>query len=66
MKMRCPRCGLTSELRLHSPGPENGSDPQNGTGPQNGHMAIDWLKGKGYDGEQVMGDNSPGLAKRCA
>ena len=45
------------------PGPENGADPQNGAGPQNGHVAIDWLKGKGYDGEQVMGDNSPGLAK---
>ena len=37
--------------------------PENGAGPQNGHMAIDWLNGKGYDGEQVMGDNSPGLAK---
>ena len=45
------------------PGPENDADPENGAGPQNGHVAIDWLEGKGYDGEQVMGDNSPGLAK---
>ena len=35
----------------------------NGAGPQNGQVVIDWLNDKGYDGQQVMGENSPGLAR---
>ena len=39
------------------------SHPGNGAGPQNGQVAIDWLNQKGFDGPQVMGDDSPGLAR---
>ena len=35
----------------------------NGAGPSNGEVAVEWLNGRGFDGEQVMGDDSPGLAR---
>ena len=35
----------------------------NGAGSQNGQVVIDWLNDKGYNGQQVMGENSPGLAR---